>query len=202
MEQTRTTNRLVGSPIERIEDLRFLRGRGEYVGDLAVDGMLHAAILRSSFAHGRIRAIDTTAARARPGVHAVITAADLDPMPLIPQRLDVLPAFKPYQQPVLADKKVRYVGEPLAVVIAESPALAEDALEAISVDIEALPAVPDRHTAAVGASLLFEATGSNRAVRYAVAFGDADAAFANAEYTRRESFHCHRLTALPLESRG
>ena len=64
MEQARTTNRLVGSPIERIEDLRFLRGRGEYVGDLAVDGMLHAVVLRSSFAHGRIRGIDVSAARA------------------------------------------------------------------------------------------------------------------------------------------
>jgi len=136
MEQVRTTNRLVGSPVERIEDLRFLRGRGQYVGDLALDGMLHAAILRSSVPHGRIRAIDASAARARPGVHAVITPAELTTglgtMPLIPQRLDVLPAFKPYQQPVLADRKVRYVGEPLAVVLAESPALAEDALRSIS----------------------------------------------------------------------
>src|SRR5258708_12672484 len=68
MEQARTTNRLVGSPIERIEDLRFLRGRGEYVGDLAVDGMLHAVVLRSSFAHGRIREADASAAPPPPGV--------------------------------------------------------------------------------------------------------------------------------------
>src|SRR4051794_15726930 len=130
MEHVRTTNRLVGSPVERIEDLRFLRGRGEYVGDLALDGMLHAAVLRSAVPHGRIRAVDASAARGRPGVHAVITAAELGKMPLIPQRLDVLPAFKPFQQPVLADRRVRYVGEPMAVVLAESAALAEDALEA------------------------------------------------------------------------
>ena len=156
MEQVRTTNRLVGSPVERIEDLRFLRGRGQYVGDLALDGMLHAAILRSSVPHGRIRAIDASAARARPGVHAVITPADLGTMPLIPQRLDVLPAFESYQQPVLADRKVRYVGEPLAMVLAESPALAEDALEAIEVDIEVLAPVADRDAARAGDIRLFD----------------------------------------------
>jgi carbon-monoxide dehydrogenase large subunit len=156
MEQARTTNRLVGSPIERIEDLRFLRGRGEYVGDLAVDGMLHAAVLRSSFAHGRIRAIDASAARARTGVRAVITASDIGAVPFIPQRLDVLPGFKRYEQPVIAHQKVRYVGEPLAVVVADSAALAEDALEAIAVDIEPLRAVADRTTARANEVLLFD----------------------------------------------
>ena len=81
-------------------------------------------------------------------------------------------------------------------------ALAEDALEAIEVDIERLPALPDRHVAAADRSLLFEACGSNRAVRYTASFGDADAAFAKAEYTRKETFRCHRLTGLPLETRG
>ena len=97
---------------------------------------------------------------------------------------------------MIASDKVRYVGEPVAVVVAESQALAEDATEAINLEIERLPALPDRHAAASGTALLFEATSSNRAVRYSVAFGDADAAFAKAEYTRRESFRCHRLTAV------
>src|SRR5215831_16549925 len=119
MEHTRTTNRLIGSPVPRIEDLRFLRGRGMYVGDLAPDATLHAAILRSGVAHGRIRALDSAAARARPGVHAVITAAEIGAVPTIPQRLDVMPEFARYRQPVIADGKVRYVGEPLAVVVAE-----------------------------------------------------------------------------------
>ena len=92
-------NTLVGSPVERIEDLRFLRGRGQYVDDIVRDGLLHAAILRSSVAHGRIRSIDAAAARARPGVHAVITAADvlaaLGAMPAIPLRQEQMPAFKP-----------------------------------------------------------------------------------------------------------
>jgi aerobic carbon-monoxide dehydrogenase large subunit len=201
MEHVRTTNRLVGSPVERIEDLRFLRGRGIYVGDLAIDGMLHAAILRSSVPHGRIRAIDASAARARPGVHAVITAADLGKMPMIPQRLDVLPAFKPYQQPVLAEDKVRYVGEPLAVVVADSPALAEDALEAIEVDIELLPPVVDRDAARADAIRLFDGT-SNLTATLTAAKGDAAAALKAAPYVRRERFKVQRFTAVPMEPRG
>jgi aerobic carbon-monoxide dehydrogenase large subunit len=194
---------LIGQPVDRAEDLRFLTGVGKFVDDLRRDGMLHAVVLRSGVAHGRIARLDAAAARARPGVHAVITATEVGAsVPVIPLRLANLPEFAPYLQPVIAKDKVRYVGEPVAVVVAESQALAEDALEAIELEIERLPALPDRHAAAEGASLLFEATGSNRAVRYCVAFGDADAAFAKAEYTRRESFRCHRLTAVPLETRG
>ena len=198
-----TAASLIGQPVDRVEDLRFLKGAGKFVDDLNRDGMLHAVVLRSGVAHGRIRRLDASAARALAGVHAVITAADIgDDVPLIPLRLAKLHEFKPYFQPVIAKDKVRYVGEPLAVVVAETHALAEDALEAIDVDIERLPAVADRHAAASDRSLLFEASGSNRAVRYSVAFGDADAAFAKAEYIRRESFRCHRLTGLPLETRG
>jgi len=201
MEQARTTNRLVGSPIERIEDLRFLRGRGEYVGDLAVDRMLHAVVLRSSFAHGRIRGIDVSAARARPGVRAVITASDIGAVPLIPQRLDVLPGFKRYEQPVIAHQKVRYVGEPLAVVVADSAALAEDALEAIAVDIEPLRAVADRATARANEVPLFERE-SNVAGTLTALKGDAGAAFESAPYVRRERFQVQRFTAVPMEPRG
>ncbi len=194
---------LIGQPVDRAEDLRFLTGRGQFVDDLKRDGMLHAVVLRSSVAHGRIRAIDAAAARARPGVRAVITAAEIGgDIPVIPLRLANLPECKPYFQPVIASDKVRYVGEPLAVVVADSQALAEDALEAIEVDIEKLPAVADRDTALSNVSVLFEPTGSNCVIRYVATFGDADAAFAKAEYTRRESFRCHRLTALPLETRG
>src|SRR6195256_6145041 len=194
---------LIGRPVERAEDRRFLTGAGKFVDDLHRERMLHAVVLRSQVAHGRITRIDTSAAVARPGVHAVITAAEIGAdIPVIPLRLPNLPEFKPYLQPVIAKDKVRYVGEPIAVVVAETQALAEDALEAIAVDIAPLPALPDRHAAAGGVSLLFEATGSNRAVSYSVSFGDAEAAFAKAEYTRRESFRCHRLTGVPLETRG
>src|SRR6195256_4529765 len=193
---------LIGQPVDRAEDRRFLAGAGNFIADIDRDGMLHAVIFRSGVAHGRIRSIDTSAARAIDGVRAVITATDIgEKIPVIPLRLANFPQFKDYLQPVIARDKVRYVGEPIAVVVADSPAIAEDALEAIALEIETLPAVPDRH-AATGGALLFEETGSNLAVRYAVSFGDADAAFAKADYTRRESFRCHRLTGLPLETRG
>src|ERR1700736_4145342 len=124
----RTVNSFIGSPIERLEDLRFLRGRGQYVGDLARDGMLHAAVLRSSVAHGRIRPIDAGAARALPGVHGVITTKDIGlPVPRVPMRLQPLPDFVRFGQPVMAETKVRYVGEALALVLAQSPAVPEDA---------------------------------------------------------------------------
>ena len=91
----RTLNAFVGQPIERLEDFRFVRGRGQYVDDLARKNMLHAAILRSAVAHGRIRAIDVSRARKMPGVHAVITAADLgDVIPLVPMRLQPMPEFE------------------------------------------------------------------------------------------------------------
>src|SRR5262245_62342245 len=96
-------NAFIGSAIERREDLRFLRGRGEYVDDLLPDGLVYAVILRSSVAHGRIVSIDTSAALKISGVHAVITAEDMPGgPPIVPMRLQPLPAFKPFEQPVIA----------------------------------------------------------------------------------------------------
>ena len=117
-------NRYIGSSVERLEDRRFLRGKGTYVGDLPRPRLLYAAILRSSQAHGCIRSIDTAAALAQPGVHHVITAAEIGrPVPRIPIRLQPLPNLIPYHQPVIAETKVRYVGEPIAVVLADSTAI-------------------------------------------------------------------------------
>jgi carbon-monoxide dehydrogenase large subunit len=199
----RTVNSFIGSPIERLEDLRFVRGRGQYVDDVHLPGMLHAAVLRSSIAHGRIRSIDPSAALKMPGVHGVITAADLDtPIPRVGMRLTPLPDFEPFAQPVLAHEKVRYVGEALALVLADSAALAEDALEAIAVDIEHLPAVSDRRISAQNQSLLFEEKGTNLAIKFHAVRGDADAAFKTAPYVRRESFRVQRHMALPMEMRG
>ena len=196
-------NAFVGSPVERIEDLRFLRGRGQYIDDLNREGMLHAAVLRSQVAHGVIRAIDVSAARERPGVVAVITAADIGKnIPTIPLRQEPLPALRAYQQPVIAHDKVRYVGEPIAVVIAESAALAEDALEAIRVEIEPLKPVADRDTARTGDVLLFEPTGTNVASTVTAVRGDVGKAFAQAPYVRRERFKVQRHAAVPMEPRG
>jgi carbon-monoxide dehydrogenase large subunit len=199
----RTVNAFVGQPIERLEDFRFVRGRGQYVDDLARKNMLHAAILRSAVAHGRIRAIDVSRATKIPGVNAVITAAGLgDAIPLVPMRLQPMPEFEAFGQPVMARDKVRYVGEALAVVLADSAGIAEDALGAIEVDIEPLPAIADWQSAAKNETLLFENKGSNLTMKFRAVLGDADAAFKTAPYTRRERFSTQRHTALPMEPRG
>ena len=113
----RATNALIGSPVERLEDLRFLTGRGQYTDDLHDDKMLYAVVLRSAVAHGRIRSIDVAAARKKPGVHAVITAADIGKVPKIQMQLDPLPSCMNYLQPIIAVDKVRFVGEAMAVVV-------------------------------------------------------------------------------------
>src|SRR6185503_6168432 len=173
-------NAFIGSAIERREDLRFLRGRGEYVDDLKPKGLVYAVILRSAVAHGRIVSIDAKAALKIPGVHAVITAKDMpDGPPIIPMRLQPLPEFKPFEQPVIAHDKVRYVGEPIAVVLAASVAVVEDALDVIEVEIEDLPPVADWQTASANKSVLFETQGTNRSLIFHARKGDADAAFAN-----------------------
>src|SRR5262245_37331842 len=196
-------NALIGSPVERLEDARFLRGRGQYVDDLDFHDLLHAAILRSSVAHGRIRSIDVEAARAAPGVHAVIAAQDIGAaVPTVPLRQDGSPALKPFEQPVIAYDKVRYVGEPLALVLADSAALAEDALGLIETVIDPLPAVVDRVSAEAARPLLFEDAGTNIALTISGVRGDVDDAFKGAAYTRRESFKVQRHGAVPMEPRG
>jgi carbon-monoxide dehydrogenase large subunit len=199
-------NAYVGSPVERLEDLKFLRGKGQYVDDIHMEGVLHAVMLRSSIAHGRIRSLDVSAARAMPGVHSVVTAADMpEKMPIIPLRLMPQPELEPFGQPVIAADKVRYVGEVIAMVLAESQAEAEDALAGIEVEIDPLPALPDRRTALAAPSLIFEDRDSNHVITYTVTKGASDevaAAFANADYVRREALSTHRHVAFTMEARG
>ena len=198
----RNVNTFIGSPVERVEDLRFLRGRGQYVDDLARPGQWHAAIVRSGVAHGRLRSVDTAAALATPGVHAVITAQDLGrPIPTIPFRRPN-PTIVPFAQPVLADDVVRYVGEPVAMVLADSAERAEDGAQAVALDIEHLPAVADRHASGRGEPLLITGTASNCAAVFTANGGDVEAAFRNAAYTRREQFRVQRMTAMTMETRG
>ncbi len=196
-------NLLIGSPMERVEDFRLLRGGARFVADINLEGQLHAVIARSSIAHGRIRAIDTKDALTLAGVRAVITARDLGPqVPVIPLRLQPLPELEPFRQPMLADGKVRFVGEPLAVIVADSPQIAEDALDRIGADIEPLPAIVDREHAEAAETVLFEDHGSNVAIRWTAVRGDAERAFAKADYVRRETFRVQRHAALFMEPRG
>jgi aerobic carbon-monoxide dehydrogenase large subunit len=194
---------LVGQPIERLEDLRLLKGRGSFVDDVHRDGMLHMAILRSSVAHGNIRRIDISAARGLQGVHAVYTAEDIGrPVPRIPVRLFPNEGMDPFRQPVIADGKVRFVGEPIALVVADTPALAEDALELIEVDIDLLQAVTTIESSVADRSMLFEPHGSNRIFSYEVLRGVMGGIFESAAYTRRERLYVHRHTGITMETRG
>src|SRR3954469_7525626 len=116
-----TRNAYIGAGIARLEDARFLTGRGTYVGDLHPDGLLHAVVVRNPVAHGRIFAVDAAAAREMRGVYAVFTAADIGAVPRIPMRQEPMPKLTPFEQPVIAEGKVRYAGEPIAVIVADTP---------------------------------------------------------------------------------
>jgi aerobic carbon-monoxide dehydrogenase large subunit len=198
-----SSNTYIGRPMERVEDLRMLRGRGTYVADVNRPGQLYAVILRSSVAHGIIKLIDSSRARDLVGVRHVFVASDLgNAVPKIPLRLQPLPQLEPFHQPTLADGKVRYVGEPVAVVLADSQAIAEDALELIDVEIETLPAIVDRVTAEAKPSLLFEDFGSNAAITWHAFKNADDSIFEKADYTRREHFKVQRHAAMFMEPRG
>ena len=198
-------NTYIGAPIIRQEDRRFLTGLAQYVDDFKLPGMLYAAVLRSTHAHARILSIDASQALKIPGVAAVFTYQDIldtvEPRP-IPMRRGVYGGLERFLQYPLASNKVRYVGEPVAVLVASSRYVAEDALEAIDVRYDPLPPVVDAFQSERGDTLLFEEHGTNLAMEFAGTEGDIDAAFQQAEYTRAEEFRCHRHTGNPLETRG
>lgn len=193
----------VGHARERHEDERFLRGAGCFVDDFKLPGMCHAVIVRSPLAHGRIRSIDTAAALALPGVLKVYTHADIAEFDAaIPVRVGPLAGLERCLQRPLANTLVRYVGEPLAVVLAASPYIAEDAADLVFADIDAQPAVVTIAAALHGDVRVHADIESNLAAHHIAQRGDADRVFAQAAYTRRENFRCHRHSSVPLETRG
>ncbi len=195
--------RVVGKPIERIEDLRLLRGRGTFSDDVRAEGQLHAVILRSPVANGTIRRLDTSPALAIDGVHSVITATEIGrPVPRVPVRLFPSRGLEQFEAPVVADGRVRFVGEPIAVVLATSAAIAEDGRDAIVLEIDERPAVSQLEGALAGSALVFDEHGSNVVIEYTGSVGDVEAAFAGADYRRRETFHVHRHAAVPMEPRA
>lgn len=194
---------MIGRAQERNEDLRLLTGQGRFVDDIKRPGMLHAVVVRSPMGHARLLGIDASAALELPGVVKVITFADIAPWAKpIPQRTCPLPGMENFLQRPLAEDTVRYVGEPVAMVIAENRYIAEDAAELVYVDYDGLEAAVDAQVAAQNAVLIHAAQGSNIASAYHVGRGDVDAAFRDAHYTRKESFYVHRHSAVPLETRG
>src|SRR5262245_40722653 len=194
----------VGRSLKRREDERFLKGRGAYVADVQRPHTLHLAVVRSPHAHARIRAIDLAAARALPGVVAVVTFDDVPELGrAIPMRMNERGQMQRYLQRPLARDKVRYVGEPVAAVVATDRYLAEDARERVRVDYEPLPAAIDTRTSAEpGAPLLVEAEGTNVVAAFTVASGDVDQALRGADLVVHETFYVQRHAGVPLETRG
>jgi carbon-monoxide dehydrogenase large subunit len=191
----------VGRALPRAEDERFVKGEAKYAGDLKLPDMLHAAFVRSMYAHGRIVSVDTDAARVMPGVYAVLTAADVDglvdPFPIVAgEGAEIVPVM----HPVLAADRVRYVGQPVALVVAETAELAEDAAEYVLVDVEELlPLVDPRE--AEGAPPLHDAAPDNVLLRWHRAEGDVDAVFEGADAVVGVRVTVPRLIAAPIEAR-
>ena len=197
----------VGRAIARTEDRRLVTGAGEYIGDVSRPGQLWARVVRRPVAHGTILVIDARDARALPGVAAVFTAADAPELAAarIPLRMESgeespVPLFG--LQPIIASDRVRFVGEPLAIVVAADPYLAETAAELVFADIEELEPALEAGHALAGEILLHPEAGTNVALEMEIAGGDVDAVFAGAEIVLRERFREHRHGATPLETRG
>ena len=199
------TTRIFGSGIRRREDPRLITGQASYTDDIKLQGMVHAAIKRSPHAHARIRSVDASAARSSPGVLAVYTGADTDgvlnPIPCawLPPDSDI----KAVAYPAMATDVVRYVGDAVAVVVAESRYQAEDALELINVDYEPLAAVVNPEAAMrEGAPQLHDDVPNNQAFHWVAAGGDTDAAFESAEVTVRDTILQQRLIPNAMETRS
>jgi aerobic carbon-monoxide dehydrogenase large subunit len=201
-----------GASVKRREDPRFLRGEGRFVDDLAIPGMLHAAFLRSPHAHAVIKSMRTAAAAAAPGVVRVLTFAAVErwmkPLPLFgaaPPGLAAVVKFEVRQAPqwALCRERARHVGEIVAMVVADSPERAEDAVELIEVDWEQLPPVVDMlHAADAGSPLVHPEWGTNVGIGFTHSIGDADGAFTRADAVVSETFHIQRYVGMPLECRG
>ncbi len=182
---------VIGARLPRKEDPRLLRGRGRFGDDISAPGQLWARVVRSPSAHGHLRELDVSQAAAAPGVMAVVTAGDLPPGLAIPVRLAV-PGIDlgRYLQPVLAAHTVRYVGEPLAVVVGDDPYACEDAAELIEIDIAEVPAVLDARTGP-----------GHIAAELTAGYGDIEAAFSGARHVVRIELAIGRHSGVPLEPR-
>src|SRR5262249_9403971 len=192
------------SATRRNEDPRLLLGMGTFVDDVDPAGVLHAAILRSPYGHARIRSIDVSQARAPPAVHAVYTASDLgefnQPAPLVVPHPNLTHGRT--QRPLAVDK-VCFIGEAVAMVVADDRYVAEDAVDMIEVDWEPLPAVVGfRAAAAEGQALVHDHVAPNTAARVVQVVGGREQAFAQAAHVFTEELFIERSCGSPIEARG
>jgi aerobic carbon-monoxide dehydrogenase large subunit len=188
----------VGRSVPRLEDRQLLTGRGRFAADISFPRQLHMRVVRSNFAHGRVRSINPSAALAKAGVLAVWTAADVADVPPIDFRLTRIEGLEPYRQRLFATGTVRYVGEPVAAVFADDPYLGEDAAELVVLDIEELPPLL-RAGAAPGE---FEPGRSTEPAIVRKGYGDVDAAFRSAHAVIDATLSIGRHSAVPIETRG
>jgi len=198
-------NAWFGASVQRKEDPALLCGKGRYADDIHLPGMLQAAFVRSPFPHARIRNIDTSAAKAMAGVHAVLTYRDLPnrlqaPIEMLQPNPAILQVFMPH---VLPKDEVCYAGEALAIVVAEDRYIAEDAAALVEVDYEPLPSVSDPlRGLEPGAPLAQARANSNILAKMSLQSGDIERAFRNAPHVYRERLHLHRGGAFFMECRG
>ncbi|WP_431879299.1 xanthine dehydrogenase family protein molybdopterin-binding subunit [Amycolatopsis sacchari] len=196
---------VIGAKVQRKEDPRLITGRGQFLDDVALPGMLEAAVLRSPFAHARITHIDVSEARALPGVFDVIVGSDVLEATKMSQPViwQLVPDQLMPEGRVLATDRVRFVGQPVAAVVATNRYVAEDALELIAVEYEELPAVVSLEDAlAEGAPKLYDEWPDNVSCRTTIPKGDVDKAFAEAEVVVTKTFRHGRQMGTPLETRG
>lgn len=192
-----------GQPLKRVEDPRLIKGIASYVDDFKFPGMLHAAILRSPYAHAKILGIKTEAAKALPGVAAVFTGADINPACGLLPCASPMPDQQSPKHTVLASDRVYFVGHAVVVVVATSPGLARDALDLIEVDYDPLPVVVDPEKALAKESPLTHPNlKSNVAFTWCVANGDLEAAFAKADRVLKHRMIHQRLVPMAIEPRG
>jgi aerobic carbon-monoxide dehydrogenase large subunit len=190
--------RFVGRSVRRLEDLPLVTGRGTFAADVSFPHQLHMRVVRSPYAHAMVRSVAVAAARAVPGVHAVWTAVDVREIPPIDFRLTRVEGLEAYRQPVLASDRVRYVGEPVAVVFAEDAYLAEDAAELVTIEAGEL-AVRLRAEDEPGE---FAPNLSTEAALIRKGYGDVEAAFRNAHAVVTLDLTIGRHSAVPMETRG
>ncbi|HTC02728.1 MAG TPA: xanthine dehydrogenase family protein molybdopterin-binding subunit [Xanthobacteraceae bacterium] len=188
----------VGRSVTRLEDLPLVTGNGRFAADVSFGHQLYMRVVRSSHANARIRAIDTAAARNVAGVVAIWTTADVADIPPIDFRLTRIEGLDPYRQPILATDRVRYVGEPVAVIFATDPYVAEDAADLVTIEAESLPELMEAD-APPGA---FDAGHSTEVALVRKGYGDVDAAFASAHAVVALDLKIGRHSGVPLETRG
>jgi carbon-monoxide dehydrogenase large subunit len=195
---------VLGTSVPRKEDARLLTGRGRFVGDLRLPGMLHVAFVRSPIAHGRIRGVDVTGARCAPGVVAVVTGDDPEVARHLIRARSMLSSYVETAQPLLARERVRFNGEAVVAVVADDRYHAEDAADLVGLDVDPLPVVVDPVSACASGcpAVVHDEAPDNVLVRRRFDAGDVDSALGSAHLVVERSFRTNRHAGVPLEGRA